>query len=1556
MADFHHPLFTKRSSATLSKKPTISTGRNGYGDVFGGPPKLSDPRIDDYAEIFGNFYSHRPPPSIPVLDFPGSGSEDFSVDTRSPNFDYSEVFGGFGSAGDFAVSFDEMFAAKKTSGEFRKPTEKDSHQKASPVVSKERDIDSLASSEKNSSPSNGPYHYDGAKQFNVSYNKTNQRGKDDSITGTTHIAQLHEVSGFTYVVDTCFTSQMTGSDKHPPQKSGDLGLDSNSNGVIKDENDYKADKKQLENNGSAAVSDHLQNFGHVMSSGDKSHAGKVFLTVSEINLRTQPSRVPPPSRPPPKLVVKKGDSKSTLGATMKAYPDEACRDNSRTKDRAYLLRAVSETNAREDTAMDSSFPCFDVEVDASSAAAASAAAMKEAMEKAEARIRSAKQLMERKRDNIQNRMKLGLNENRKGKERREAKIAQQNNKMEMNQEIFETENGEKDPFTGDQRHKNLRATNIGPDEGYIEIAKEAIEKWQRKECGATSESHKKEGAGAWKAEKQFYELVEDDTFKVAELPAKANDGKLNERNAFGETIWLDKKEKLRELKEAFEWEKNDRKLNVATKDVNEKKLETGKEQEEYAKKIDACEQEENEKKIKEAQEEKNEKKLKATQEARERDEIEKRLKVGPEALEWEVSEKKLKEECEAFEWEENEKRIKAAQEAHEQEENERRIKKAEQEAREREENEKIMKAAQAAREREENEKRRKAEREARERKENEKRIKAEQEAREREENEKKLKAAQEAREREENEKKLKAAQEAREENEKKLKAAQEAREENEKKLKAAQEAREREENEKKLKVAQEAREREENEKKLKVAQEAREREENEKKLKAAQEAREREENEQKLKAAQEAREREENEQKLKAAQEAREREENEKKLKAAQEAREREENEKKLKAAQEAREREENEKKLKAAAQEAQEREENEKKLKAAQEAHDQEENYKKRKEGYVYEHEDKKTTQATAEVQDSEYHKKLEAEEKSKKKLEAQQEDCALEENEKKVTAPQEAHEYEEKLKAIKEASKQEENVKTDMFELKENYKKLSGAQDSSTHEENKRKLTATQVESMQDETEEKQKTTQQASQQEEESVKKTKVAEEACLLDSINVKLRAAKEAIGCELNERNAKASQGNVKLRIAKDIIGCELNERNAKASQGSSESGKIKQKNERGGNEKNISEADVAVDGEESKNQSKTTQAVFQWLENVRKLKAAQRAFVLEEKENVAKTTPVVSLSQITEQKEKNANETCKIEEKERARMQREKELEMERARKLEEEREREREREKDRIAVERATSEARDRTSVEARERAERIAVERATAEARQRAMAEAREKAEKASAEARERSLAEKASMEARLRLERAAVERATAEARERAVERAMAERAASEARERAERSGTKADGGMRKSSSFSDVNDMARDSQIWAEGESAKRCKARLERHQRTVERAAKALAEKNRRDIVAQREQAERNRLAETLDADVRRWSNGKEGNLRALLSTLQYILGPESGWQPVPLTDVITSAAVKKAYRKATLCVHPDKVQQRGASIQQKYICEKVFDLLKEAWSRFNSEER
>ncbi|KAJ1420764.1 putative auxilin-like protein 1, partial [Sesbania bispinosa] len=192
--------------------------------------------------------------------------------------------------------------------------------------------------------------------------------------------------------------------------------------------------------------------------------------------------------------------------------------------------------------------------------------------------------------------------------------------------------------------------------------------------------------------------------------------------------------------------------------------------------------------------------------------------------------------------------------------------------------------------------------------------------------------------------------------------------------------------------------------------------------------------------------------------------------------------------------------------------------------------------------------------------------------------------------------------------------------------------------------------------------------------------------------------------------------------------------------------------------------------------------------------------------------------------------------------------------------EREREREKDRMAVDRATLEACDRAYTEARDRAERAAFERATAEARQRALAEARERLEKACAEARDKSYADKAAAEARLKTERAAVERATAEARERAMEKVKVERAAFGSRERLERSVSdkfgvsfRNDGRQGSSSSdmldphfqnygsstgsrypYSSVYGASSFSERSEGGESAQRCRARLERYRRTAERA--------------------------------------------------------------------------------------------------------------------------
>jgi len=37
-------------------------------------------------------------------------------------------------------------------------------------------------------------------------------------------------------------------------------------------------------------------------------------------------------------------------------------------------------------------------------------------------------------------------------------------------------------------------------------------------------------------------------------------------------------------------------------------------------------------------------------------------------------------------------------------------------------------------------------------------------------------------------------------------------------------------------------------------------------------------------------------------------------------------------------------------------------------------------------------------------------------------------------------------------------------------------------------------------------------------------------------------------------------------------------------------------------------------------------------------------------------------------------------------------------------------------------------------------------------------------------------------------------------------------------------------------------------------------------------------------------------------------------------------------------------VKRAYQKALLCLHPDKLQQKGAATHQKYTAEKVFAIM------------
>ena len=82
---------------------------------------------------------------------------------------------------------------------------------------------------------------------------------------------------------------------------------------------------------------------------------------------------------------------------------------------------------------------------------------------------------------------------------------------------------------------------------------------------------------------------------------------------------------------------------------------------------------------------------------------------------------------------------------------------------------------------------------------------------------------------------------------------------------------------------------------------------------------------------------------------------------------------------------------------------------------------------------------------------------------------------------------------------------------------------------------------------------------------------------------------------------------------------------------------------------------------------------------------------------------------------------------------------------------------------------------------------------------------------------------------------------------------------------------------------------------------------------------------------------------------------QDNIRALLSTLHTILWENSGWTPPGMTDLVEPSKVKRSYMKANLVVHPDKVKQKGGTVEQIVIADMAFDTLKTAWSRFETNE-
>lgn len=57
-----------------------------------------------------------------------------------------------------------------------------------------------------------------------------------------------------------------------------------------------------------------------------------------------------------------------------------------------------------------------------------------------------------------------------------------------------------------------------------------------------------------------------------------------------------------------------------------------------------------------------------------------------------------------------------------------------------------------------------------------------------------------------------------------------------------------------------------------------------------------------------------------------------------------------------------------------------------------------------------------------------------------------------------------------------------------------------------------------------------------------------------------------------------------------------------------------------------------------------------------------------------------------------------------------------------------------------------------------------------------------------------------------------------------------------------------------------------------------------------------------------------------------TEGKKSNIRALLCSMHTVLWADAKWTKYEMHLLVTPADVKKAYRKACLAVHPDKVSE------------------------------
>ncbi|KAI0268087.1 hypothetical protein BC834DRAFT_867836 [Gloeopeniophorella convolvens] len=104
-------------------------------------------------------------------------------------------------------------------------------------------------------------------------------------------------------------------------------------------------------------------------------------------------------------------------------------------------------------------------------------------------------------------------------------------------------------------------------------------------------------------------------------------------------------------------------------------------------------------------------------------------------------------------------------------------------------------------------------------------------------------------------------------------------------------------------------------------------------------------------------------------------------------------------------------------------------------------------------------------------------------------------------------------------------------------------------------------------------------------------------------------------------------------------------------------------------------------------------------------------------------------------------------------------------------------------------------------------------------------------------------------------------------------------------------------------------------------------------------------------AEAEDQARYELKDGVDARLNAWKNGKETNIRALVASLDTVLWPELGWQKVGMAELVMPNQVKIRYTKAIAKLHPDKINAKNTTLEQRMIANGVFGALNDAWNAF-----